>query len=81
MLSIDEATKIVQKNHPGEIQSHIEYKDLYLFMVFNYNPGEEEFDPFFSVDMNTGKFSEFSIMEDGNVSEIMSLFGKAKLGG
>lgn len=79
MLSIDEATKVVKTNHPsGKIQSHVEYRNLYLFMVFNNRPGEEEFDPFFSVNKETGKFEDFSVITDGDISEIMTLFAEAK---
>lgn len=82
MLSVSEATDVVRKNHPlGEIQSYIEYKNLYLFMVFNNMPGEQEMDPFFSVDKDTGKFSDFSVITDGDTSEIMSLFAEKRPGG
>lgn len=79
MFSLLDATRIVRKNHPyGDIKAAIEYKNLYLFMVFNKNPGEEEMDPFFSVDKNTGAFNEFSILTDGDMSEILPLFEKAR---
>ena len=79
MLDIKEATKIVQKALPGwKIQAHVDYKNLYLFQVFSNEPEEEEFDPFFSVNKETGEFSDFSIITDGNTSEIISLFVEAK---
>jgi hypothetical protein len=79
MLSVKEAIEVVHKNHPlGEIQSWVTYKNLYLFQVFNKRPGEEEMDPFFSVDKETGEFKEFSILTDGNTAEVVSLFERTR---
>lgn len=79
MISIPEAINIVHENHPdGKIKNYVTYKNLYLFMVFNNRPFEEEMDPFFSVDKETGEFKEFSILTDGDTSEIVSLFEKSK---
>lgn len=75
MLNVREATVIAHENHPdGDIQTVVVYKGLYLFRIFNDNPGEQEMDPFFSVDMETGEFKEFSILTDGDISEVTSLF-------
>jgi hypothetical protein len=79
MLSVLEATHIVRKNHPGgDIQDVVTYKNLYLFMVFNKRPGEEQMDPFFSVDKDTGEFKEFSVLTDSDVGEVTSLFADKK---
>jgi len=79
MLNIREAMNIVKKNHPGgSIQTYVEYRNLYLFQVFNKLPGEEEMDPFFSVDKETGEFKEFSILTDATPNEIIPLFVKEK---
>lgn len=79
MLNIQDATKIVSENYPGgKIQNYVSYKNLYLFQIFNDNPFEEEMDPFFSVNRETGDFKEFSILTDGDTSEIVSLFEEAK---
>lgn len=75
MLSLQEATEVIHENHPdGKIQKCVEYKNLYLFIVFNNRPGEEEMDPFFSVNKETGEFLEFSVLTDGNTEEVLSLF-------
>lgn len=75
MLNRLDATAIVRRNLPlGDIQKVVVYKDLYLFMVFNQRPGEEMMDPYYSVNTTTGVFNEFSILNDGNTSEILSLF-------
>lgn len=79
MLSMQEAQKIVQKQLPdGNIQASISYGDLYIFQVFTEDPFEEEDDPFFSVHKQTGQLKDFSVLTDGDTSEIISLFTKAK---
>ncbi len=79
MLSSKAATKVIRDNLPnGKIQAHIVYEDLYIFQVFTDNPGEEEFDPFYSVHRTTGEFRDFSIITDGDTTEIFSLFREAK---
>jgi hypothetical protein len=78
MLSSADATKIVRREFPeGKIQAWIVYKDLYLFKIFSKDPGEEELDPFYSVDKDTGEFRDFSIIADGNINEVLDLFEKA----
>jgi hypothetical protein len=79
MLDITEATKIISKSIPNaKIQAVVEYGDLYLFQVFTDLPFEEELDPFFSVNKETGEFRDFSILTDGNVRDIEALFMDAK---
>lgn len=79
MLSSTQAAEVIKKNIPiGTIQSYIDYGDMYIFQVFTNRPGEEIMDPFYSVDMNTGEFSEFSILTDGNTEQITQLFEEAK---
>lgn len=81
MLTSQEAEKIVKKNIPdGQIQTWIAYKHVYLFQVFSTRPNEEEYDPFYSVDRMTGEFRDFSILTDGNISEITKLFLEKKGG-
>lgn len=81
MLDITEATRIVEKEIPDSpIQSHILYRDLYVFRVRHPHPGEEDLDPFYSVNTATGAFAEFSIITDGDIREVTTLFQKASLG-
>lgn len=78
MLNLDEATKIITENLPGgRISAVVEYKNLFLFQVFHSMPFEEELDPFFSVDRDTGEFDDFSIIVDGNINEVIPLFVQA----
>ena len=80
MISVDEAKKIVQQNYPdGDIQpASIVYKDLYVFQVFGPDPEEGQYDPFYSVNMNTKEFAEFSVLTDGDPTEVLLLFLKAQ---
>ena len=75
MLSVKEAIKIAKRNIPqGEIQSGIIYNGLYVFMIFTDDELEGKMDPFYSVDIETGKFAEFSVITDGDIREIMRRF-------
>lgn len=81
MFDHNQATEVVRKMLPnGRIQKFVVYNDLYLFQVFTDDPDEEEMDPFYSVNRATGEFKEFSIITDGNISEIMALFAESKGG-
>lgn len=80
MLNVNEATEIVRKALPnGKIQKTVVYTDLYLFQVFRDTPGEEEIDPFYSVNQKTGEFNEFSILTDGDITQVLDLFVNAKI--
>jgi hypothetical protein len=79
MLSLEEATKIINRVLSGDkIEAVVEWKNLFLFQIFNQDPGEEGMDPFYSVDRDTSEFRDFSIVADGNVGEINALFVEAK---
>lgn len=74
-VSLQKAINIVKKNIPnGKIDASIRYRDLYLFKVFIDNGFEKEMDPFYSVNINTGEFRDFSILTDGDIGEIINLF-------
>lgn len=74
-VSLQKAINIVKKNIPnGKIDASIRYRDLYLFKVFIDNGFEKEMDPFYSVNINTGEFRDFSILTDGDIGEITNLF-------
>ena len=74
-VSLQNAIDIVKKNIPnGKIDASIRYRDLYLFKVFIDNGFEKDMDPFYSVNINTGEFRDFSILTDGDTGEIINLF-------
>lgn len=62
----------------GKIQAQIEYEGLIIFQIFTDDPHEGQMDPFYSYDPKTGEFRDFSVLTDGNTSEIMDLFVQAK---
>lgn len=77
MLDLNSAKRIVLKNLPGgKIEKYIEYKGLFVFQVIFGDPSERGFDPYYSVERSTGKFSGFPIMLPEYFSEVMSLFEK-----
>ena len=79
MLSVKQAVNIVKNNIPtGNIESMIIYNGLYVFKVFVDDELEGQMDPFYSVNMKTGEFRDFSIITDGNTSEIVKLFNESK---
>lgn len=81
MLNIEQATKIVRKTFPeGKILSSIDYKNVYIFKIYLPLPEEEGMDPFFSVNKQTGEFRDFSILTDGDITEITELFIKTEKG-
>ena len=74
-VSLQKAINIVKKNIPnGKIDASIRYRDLYLFKVFIDNGFEKDMDPFYSVNINSGEFRDFSILTDGDIGEITNLF-------
>ena len=75
MLTLAKAKEIVQKSFPnGQIQKVAEYRNLYLFQIFTVDPEEGQYDLFYSVDKVSGDFSEFSVLTDGDISEVMLAF-------
>lgn len=75
MLNINQAKIIVKKNIPeGKIQAVVMYKDLYVFQVFLDDELEGQMDPYYSVNIKTGEFRDFSIITDGDISELTELF-------
>lgn len=78
MLNLNQAKAIVKRNFPdGKIQKVVGYKELYIFQIFSDDPLEGKMDPYYSVHMMTGLFSEFSVITDEGAKEILSLFQEA----
>jgi hypothetical protein len=77
MLDEKAARDVIMKNLPdGEIQYVVSYQNLFIFQVFSGDPEEREFDPFFTVNKDTGEFRDFSLITDGN-PEIFRLLEQA----
>ena len=61
-VTLEEARQIVLKGLPegSHILGEMEYEGKYLFLAPNPDPLEGHLDPFFSVDVETGYFRDFS---------------------
>lgn len=75
MLTNDDAQTLLDTVLPDdvELKAWAQYRDLYLFRVQYSSLGEEDYDPFFSVNNNTGEVKDFSVLTDGDISEISRL--------
>lgn len=78
MLSPEEAIAklklVAPDRNPEKI---ITFSGLYLILAPSEDPDEGLWDPFFSVDMNTGETRDYSIYQDGKAKEINWLFKNA----
>lgn len=76
MLNKSEAAKELISEFPNfKIVKGIEYIDNYIFVVENSEDDlESGMDSFYSVDKFTGKVKEFSVITDGDISELARLF-------
>ena len=74
MLNEAQAQVTLRKALPGyPIKAMTKYRDLFLFRVEHPDPLEKDYDPFFSVDPVTEEVRDFSVITDGNLSEISKL--------
>jgi len=74
MLDNIQALKLLREALPNvPIKAWVSYHDLYLFRVEWPMPLEKDWDPFVSVDVVTGEIRDFSVLTDGNLSEISDL--------
>lgn len=80
MLTETDARRIAHEAIPeGRIETIVAYRDLYLLQIFIDEDAEEgQMDPFYSVNQQTGELRDFSIINDGDITEITSLFLAAK---
>lgn len=78
--SVNQAIEIAKRYMPdGKIQKVAEYKNLYLLIIYTPDPYEGQMDAFYSVDKETGQFSDFAYLEDGVFEDVMNLFEKGSL--
>lgn len=74
MLSFEDASKIIEQNALGKIKAAVKYKKLYIFQVIDDDDeAEGPMDPFYSVDSESGAFSDFSVLTDIDISEFADL--------
>lgn len=75
MLTDTQAKAALLEELPGiEVAAQARFHDLYLFRVVYPSSEEANYDPFFSVHMESGEVSEFSVMTDGDPLEIAAAF-------
>jgi len=75
MLNIEEArTRVLALPRVVRVRAAIEYGDVYLTRVEYEDPEEANYDPFYSIDKQTGAINEFSFLHDGDPFEITMLF-------
>lgn len=79
MLSKQEALAKLKKFEPiATPEKIIVFNGLYLILApVKDDPIEGNFDPFYSVDMETGAVRDYSLFQDGKAKEIDLLFQKA----
>lgn len=79
MLNKEQAIMIARKHIPeGRIEGIVDYEGVYILQIFSPDPLEGDWDPFYSVNKDTGEFSDYSVLTDGNINEIFHLFSIAK---
>lgn len=63
MISVEKAKQIVRDNLPYcKIEQVFPYKGQYIILASTSDSLEGNMDPFYSVDMETGKFKDFPIL-------------------
>ena len=79
MYSEKEAKELVEKANPGaKAVDSFRYNNLYLVRVEHPSPDEANYDPFYSVDPESGSVSEFSVTTDGDPTAIAQAYQKSK---
>lgn len=75
MFNEIQAKELVEKKNPGvKAVDCFRYESLLLVRVEFPDFDEGNYDPFFSVDPNTGEVKEFSVITDGDPLAIESAF-------
>lgn len=77
MYNKEQAKLLVEKKYPkSKAVACARYKSVFLVRVEHPFPDEANYDPFFSVNPNTGEVKEFSVITDGDIVEISLAFQK-----
>lgn len=80
MLNVKQAKEKMSEKLPDlTVVDGILYGRVFLFRTTSKDPVEGDFDPFFSVDVQTGEVRDFSVLTDGNIVEITDLFSKSRI--
>lgn len=66
MLSKEEASvKLLEALPERTIEKVVDFDNFYVFQAFHPDPIEGQYDPFFSVNKETGEVRDFSWITDG----------------
>lgn len=75
MITKDEATQRLKDILPDGVKiKSVEYDGLYIFVL--EDPEELTMDPFYSVDPETGVFSEYPALIGNRLADLAKLFGE-----
>ena len=75
MLDIEQATRIVNQNIPtGTVYKSVEHDNLFVFLVLTDDPEESGYDPFVSVNRDTGEFRDFSPFSSDHAKTVIGKF-------
>lgn len=75
MLNNEQAADLVKGLYPDvKIVDSFRYEGLILVRIEHSDSEEANYDPFFSVDVNTGVIKEFSVITDGDPVAIAKAF-------
>lgn len=78
-LNATQAKTLVGLSYPeARIVDCFEYKDLFLVRIQHPSEEEADYDPFFSVNVNTGEVNEFSVIANGDPSGLAEAFEKGR---
>lgn len=74
MLTIKDAEDLILVNMPkgSVVKAAIDYDDKYLFIVHRQDELEGFFDPFFSIDKESGYFTDFSPQDYDNPLDVIN---------
>lgn len=79
MYNEAQAKKLVEEKNPGsKAMDSFRYNNLILVRVEHPSPDEANYDPFYSVDPDSGQVNEFSVLADGDPKAIALAFEKSK---
>lgn len=70
---IQAQTNLVKFYPQATIKVWTPYQNLYLFRVEHPSVEEKDYDPFFSVDKDTGEVRDFSVLTDISMPDFMKL--------
>ena len=75
MLTEIQAKKLIKIANPKlVIEDCFRYEDLWIIRIKQLEDDEANYDPFLSVNVNTGEVKEFSVLTDADPIELSKAF-------